>query len=106
MVTTSMAHENGIIASILGRQWEIVFKDKLKRLPDGRQARGWCDAPETKSKKISIRNGMDDLETLDTLLHEMLHAAGWHIDEPFVEQFATDAAAILTRLGWRKTEDN
>jgi len=48
---------------------------------------------------------MSDEDTLDTVLHELLHAAGWHIEEDFIEQFSTDAASILTRLGWRKTGD-
>lgn len=31
------------------------------------------------------------------LILELLHAAGWHIDEAFVEQFAHDAARALGR---------
>ena len=37
---------------------------------------------------------------MEVLIHEMLHAAGWHIDESFVEQFASDAARTLWRLGY------
>jgi hypothetical protein len=35
------------------------------------------------------------------LIHEIVHAAGWHIDETFVERFACDAARALWRLGYR-----
>jgi hypothetical protein len=94
--------QDGAVVTILGKQWELVFQDRLKRLPDGRQARGWCDQPDTKSKKIRIRSGMDDEETLDTVVHEMLHGAGWHIDEEFVTQFSRDVAAAITRLGWHR----
>jgi len=96
---------HGIIVTILGRQWTLLFCKRLRRLPDGQQARGWCDDPATKGKTIRIREGMSDEDTLDTVLHELLHAAGWHIEEDFIEQFSTDAASILTRLGWRKTGD-
>jgi len=47
---------------------------------------------------------MSDEETLDTTIHEMLHAADWRIDEAFITQFATDAAKALIQLGWRKQE--
>ena len=40
-------------------------------------------------------------ERLEVLLHELVHAAGWHIDEAFVERFASDAARALWRLGYR-----
>lgn len=94
-----MPRTHGIIVSILGKQWELLFK---RRMPDNHC--GECDNPNTPGKQIRIRKGMREELELDTTIHEMLHAAGWHIDEPFVEQFATDAAAILMRLGWRKTE--
>lgn len=92
---------HGIIVTILGKQWELRFRRKL---PDNHC--GECDSPDTPRKRITIRSGMRDELELDTTIHELLHAAGWHIDEVFVTQFATDAAKILTRLGWVKIGDD
>lgn len=92
---------HGIIVTVLGKQWELVFRKKLDENNCGE-----CDSPDTPRKKIRIRSGMRKELELDTTIHELLHAAGWHIDEVFVTQFATDAAAILTRLGWTKREDS
>jgi hypothetical protein len=43
-------------------------------------------------------------EFLDSLIHEMIHAAGWHIDEDeFVAPFATDLARVIMRKEfWRR----
>jgi hypothetical protein len=37
-------------------------------------------------------------------LHELVHAAGWYLDESFVGQFASDAAGALWRLGYRHVD--
>lgn len=91
-----------IAAEILGKHWEIVWLRRLRRLPDGKTAAGWCDPPDSAGKQIRIRDGMDEETELDTLIHEMLHAAAWHVREDLVDQFASDAARVLTKLGWRK----
>lgn len=93
--------KHGIIVTILGKQWELIFRRKLENNHCGE-----CDSPDTARKQIRIRSGMREELELDTTIHELLHAAGWHIDEVFVEQFATDAAKVLTRLGWTKREDS
>jgi hypothetical protein len=63
-----------------------------------------CEAPGTPDKHIYIRSTLKDEQLLEVLLHELLHAAGWHIDEEFVEKFATDAAAVLWQLGYRRCQ--
>ena len=92
---------HGIIVTILGKQWELRFRRKLENNNCGE-----CDAPDMPRKQIRIRSGMREELELDTTIHELLHAAGWHIDEVFVNQFATDAAKVLMRLGWTKREDS
>lgn len=67
---------------------------------------GQCDAPHEAAKRIRIRHEHpDDREELDTTIHECVHAAQWWLDEDYVSEFAHDLAAILWRLGWRKTAD-
>ena len=82
---------HGIIVTILGKQWEIVFRKKLDENNCGE-----CDSPDTPRKKIRMRKESE----IDTTIHELMHADGWHIDEVFVTQFATDAAAILIRAAF------
>lgn len=79
---------------ILGRDWHLEFV----RL---RNARGKCQHPESVWRRIQIHKPLKGEERLEVLLHEMLHAAGWHIDEGFVEEFAADAAKVLWELGYR-----
>jgi hypothetical protein len=80
--------------TILGKRWLLQFVSKLKR------ARGECDHPTTKKKELRVRARLKGEERLEVIVHEHLHAAGWHIDEKFVKQFAQDLARNLTKLGY------
>lgn len=58
---------------------------------------GECDSPlkDTKKKgpkQIRINQQLRGRKLLDALIHEMTHAGFWHIDEEYVEEFATDLA--------------
>lgn len=89
-----------IVVTILGKQWEMCWRKRLPSVGRGKVCHGECDSPDTPGKQIRIRAGLSDEEHLDVLIHEMLHAAAWHIREDLVDQFATDVAAVLVRLGW------
>ena len=80
---------------ILGRRWNLVYR----RLRDNR---GECDPPEQCKKEIRVANDLRGQEELEVLLHEMVHAAGWHLDEEYVQKFADDVSQVLWRLGYRK----
>ena len=79
-----------------GKYWDLTFS-KMKGKYLGR-----CDAPHIPEKKIKISKDIEGKEELDTLLHELLHAADWWKDEEWVEQTASEIATVLWRLGWRK----
>jgi hypothetical protein len=81
---------------IRGKRYRLLYT----RLPD--DAFGLCDAPDTEGKRIRIRKGLRGRQELDTLIHEMLHAAYWDMDEGAVHDAAHDIAAVLWRLGYRK----
>ena len=81
---------------LLGKRWKLRFVPNLTN-------RGDCDPPDRPSKEIRVSSGLRGEERLEVTLHELLHAAGWHIDEGFVEQFAGDAARALWRLGYRNS---
>ena len=67
---------------------------------------GDCDAPTKKNKEMRISYAAKERKRLEILIHEMLHAAGWHIDEEFITEFAEDCSRVLWKLGYRAPEDN
>ena len=82
---------------ILGKIWRLRFAPNMAN-------RGDCDPPNQTGKEIRISSALRDEERLEVLIHEFVHAAGWHIDETFVEQFARDVARAVWRLGYRDQE--
>lgn len=88
--------------TILGKRWSLRFVPKV----DSKGSRGECDPPDQPKKEIRVLSRLTDEERMEVLIHEMLHAASWHIDEKFVEQFAADAARNLTKLGFKDGETN
>ncbi len=87
--------------TICGKRWELKF---LKRV-DPANSLGLCEHPREYRKAICIKAGLEPREELDVLLHELTHAGAFDLlDEGYVDQWATDAAKILWRLGWRKTD--
>lgn len=82
---------------ILGRDYSIRFVSRLKN-------RGDCSSPTHPNRTIRVLANLRGEERLEVLIHEMLHAAGWHISEEFVTQFAKDAARALTQLGYEGTK--
>lgn len=81
--------------NVMGKVWRL-------REVNVRNYRGECDPPDKTRKEIRIKQRMGSEETMEVLLHEMIHAAGWHIDEEFVTRLAADAARNLTKCGYRR----
>lgn len=84
---------------MLGKHWRLRF------VPNLGPNRGDCDPPDRQAKEIRVAAGLRGEERLEVLIHELSHAAGWHIAEEFVERFAADAARALWRLGYRDSND-
>lgn len=87
--------------TICGKRWNL----RLVRPHSRRSTHGTCDRPDVPAKTIVVEDA-DDATTLDTLLHELLHAGLFELREEFVTQWATDAANVLKRLGWRRVKQN
>ena len=81
-----------------GQFWTIAYKP-LKR-------RNLCGLCDYESKTISICTSLEHLVELDTLLHELLHAAQGFASEDHVSEVATTLATILWQLGYRKEADD
>lgn len=85
--------------TMLGKRWRLVHVAGIKNDGD-------CDAPTTPGKTIRIRQALRgrDREYLETVLHELLHAADWHKEHEWVEDVSAAAARLLCRLGFRLTD--
>ena len=86
-----------MIAQLVGKRWALRFVPRL-------HADGRCDAPDVRGKQILIANRLRGKRQLDVLIHEMLHACNWQIDESYISQMASDIAQVLWRLGYRRDE--
>lgn len=80
---------------IRGKRYRLRFADLPPELD------GDCDNPATKGKAIRINRKLRGLEQLDTIIHELLHAAFWDLDEQAILEAGTDVAKALWRLGYR-----
>jgi len=86
-----------MIVSIGGREWQLVYDRHLK-------CDGTCDWPTRKHKTIRIRRGLlrDPKELMETLVHEVLHAANFDcFDEKYVDRLAEEMATVLWDQGFR-----
>lgn len=86
---------------IRGKVWDLSFSSEGLGDDDD----GFCDSPSRRGKRILIRPGLRPERELDVTVHEITHAALWDLDEEAVEEFATDLARALYRLGYRKITD-
>jgi hypothetical protein len=77
------------------------------RLP--RWARTGADAGDPhkpgRHPLIEIRRSLSEPNLLDTVIHEVLHAARPELDETAVDQTATSIARALYQMGWRRKLD-
>lgn len=87
-----------MFVTIRGRRWQIV-----EAKPSITNSRGECDHPNALNKMIRIHPRQDsEQERLDTIIHEVLHAALWDLSEEAIAETATDLTIILSRLGYQR----
>ena len=81
---------------ICGRRFRIRFAPL-------RNSHGTCTDPAERSPTITIANNLDDLGTLEAILHEGLHASAYQLlSEEYVETTAHDLARLLARMGYKR----
>jgi hypothetical protein len=73
-----------------------------KVIVDGEEVDASCDSPDHTRRSITIRTGLTPQRELDVLIHEMLHGAYWDLSEEAIAETATDIAAVLFAMGYRK----
>ena len=62
--------------------------------------KGDCDSPFTKGPVMRISGGLSDLDEMETIIHEGLHACIWDLDEEAVAETAKDIAACLAKCNY------
>ena len=83
---------------IAGQPWQLVYRP-LKR----QHLCGLCDY---NTRTITICTSLADVDELDTLCHELLHACQGFASEDHVAEVATTLATVLWQLGYRKEASN
>lgn len=83
------------------RIWRIRFMEARAMGRDW----GRCDHPPGRHPTIEIRRSLNELNTLDTVIHEVLHAARPELDEEAVDKTAASIARALYQMGWRRKLD-
>ena len=82
-------------AVIRKQTWSIV-----SQVQDGES--GFCDHEGERGQPmtIGIKEGLSELEELDTTIHEALHAAYPDLSEEAIDEAATDLARLLLARGF------
>lgn len=80
--------------TVRGKRWNLVFT-RLKK------SMGTCDAVTVPNKKIRVSNKLKGVRLLDTIIHELMHAGMWDLDEECIHEVASDIAKTLWKLGYR-----
>lgn len=93
-----MAEEQRHRIRIDGRRWLLVIGARL------RDRWGDCDPPDSKRRRIRVSDQARGTAFVDTLIHELIHARWWSIDEQEVTEFAAEVTAVLQLLRDRVIE--
>jgi hypothetical protein len=81
------------IVNVRGQRWRLRF------VPNLGDKDGEC---EYGTRVIRVALGQPEQSELDTVIHEILHAAYPDLEEDAVGQTAEALAKVLWGLGWRK----
>ena len=83
---------------ISGQPWQLVYRS-LKR-------RNLCGLCDYNTRTIHVCTSLADVDELDTLCHELLHACQGFASEDHVAEVATTLATVLWQIGYRKEASN
>ncbi len=82
------------IVTVRGQRWRLRF------VPNLGDDLGQCDYAQ---RVIRVALGQSEADELDTVVHEVLHAAYPDLEEAAIGDTGAAIAKVLWRLGWRKT---
>ena len=73
---------------------------KTKLLP--KDSWGSCSDPAFTKRIIKIHKNLKGIKEFEVIVHEMLHACFWDIDESVIREVGIDISHALWKLGYRK----
>jgi hypothetical protein len=79
-----------------GKYWRFRFAANLRDYGD------MIDPGKAEGRLIRIGTWQGEQDTLDSIIHEALHAARPELDETAVHQTANDISRLLWKLGYRR----
>lgn len=82
------------------KRWKLEFQNLSKK-----DHWGFCDDPLASNKRVVVDKHLFGQHRMEIVLHELLHAALWDLDEQTILETAHDLARVLWRLGYRCPED-
>ena len=88
--------------SMLGRIW--VYRPVPKSMLET-DTIGWCTDPDGANPEIQIWKKLVGRTRLDTLLHELLHAAEPHKEHGYINNVAAAMTELLWEDGWRHVDE-
>jgi hypothetical protein len=80
--------------NIGGRRYRLNARAPLKIA----EFYGDCSPPNARRPQIRIARDARGSDFVDTLIHELIHARWWALDEDEVSEFASEIVAILRRF--------
>jgi len=87
--------------TLRGKRWAFEKAGTLSKTD-----RGYCTDPSETERKIKIHKSLIGQEELEVIIHEMLHACFWDIDEDVIAEVGDDISKALWRMGYKKEEDS
>lgn len=83
--------------TVLGRTWRFQWMRRYRTKAG--VVVGKCDPPDKPDRTLKLAKGLKGADLAEELLHEMIHAAQWHVTEEFVREFAADYRRAAEQLG-------
>jgi hypothetical protein len=88
---------------INGRMWRVALTPPRQMGTDW--GRCWDKDKPGPHPLIEIRRSLSERNLLETVIHEVIHAARPELDEPAVDSTAASIARALYQIGWRRKLD-
>jgi hypothetical protein len=85
------------VVKLRGKKYKIQKTGKV-----GSDLWGYCTDPKFTNRLIKIHKMLENDEELEILIHEMLHACFWDLDEEVVSEVGRDLSKALWKMGYRK----
>lgn len=88
------------VVKLRGKRYKIEKTGKV-----GSDLWGYCTDPKFTNRLIKIHKMLENDEELEILIHEMLHACFWDLDEEVVSEVGRDLSKALWKMGYRKQNE-